>query len=291
MAKQEVLFDVDKHLYQVQETQADGSLKVKDSIPSIEVMETNEAVSVYLGLARSASNKRVAAATLIAAILTKHEAHVSAWRGKGDKTKPTPKELLGTFQRLEAKFFESFMETDHPYHNEFLGRLPPNDSRGGALDVDGQPNWSGRLEAFLTMTRKDPSYSNTKSLVLALYSYVGWLPVGQDGRLIPPEAMAAMVRAVRVTIPPDTSYRGALAKLHRILMADSDEGDKPTEAELPAVEAMLADLFVKVKELRNIAATKATQARENVPQQAGDMIQRAQDAAKINVEGIKPVTT
>lgn len=294
-AKPEVLFNQETHLYQVQMKKADGSTQVQDRIESIELMDSTQAVQVFLGLAKDAPNKRAAAATLVASIMDAYGDQIEAWRGNGDKGQPLSRELSGTFQRLEVKWFERFLEKDHPYHEQFMNRLPAMDGRGQSLDANGKPNWQARFDAFLTLTRKDAAYSNTKSIILYAFSLLGIKPVGDDGRLVPPEALSAMVRAAKTVIPVDNSYKAKLGILYRILTAGSDEGEAPKDEELPAIVAMLGEMFAQAKSLENAAATRATQQpRGSIAQQAGEAIQQAQQAPAptptANAEGFKVVS-
>jgi hypothetical protein len=290
-----VLFDPEKHLYQVQTKDAQGNTRIADSMSSIEAMETTAAVQVFLGLAKDAPNKRVAAVSLLAAIMGQFSDSIEAWRGNGDPKQPVPNELKGTFQRLEVRFFEQFQAKDHPYREQFMNRLPPADMRGKSLDAGAKPNWEARFDAFLTATRKDSTYANAKNTVLGFFSYLGRSPVGDDGQLIPPEAMAVMVRNARIVEEADNSYKGKLAKLYRILVADSDEGDAPADDDMPTIVAMLGEMLDKAKTLESAAATRARQrmtpgqtvAQVGVAEAAKEAIASAQAQAEAK-PGAKP---
>jgi hypothetical protein len=294
--KPNVIFDAASHLWQVQVKDSQGNLRVQDSVASIEAMENFAATSVFLGLAKEAPNKRVAAVTLLSAIMADHITSLEAWRGNGDPKQPIPRELSGTFQRCEVKWFEKYMDPKHPEHDKFVNRLPTADGRGNILDTNGKPNYEARFDAFLTNTRKEPSYNNAKNVVLGFFSLLGRTPIGDDGRLIPPEVMAVMVRNARIIEQADTSYKGKLAVLYRVLVQGAEDTEGPTDDDLPTIVAMLAEMHEKAKELETAAAMRAQQRLKpgmSVPAAADNAIASARatlESVKQDVKGAPFVT-
>lgn len=261
-AKPEVLFNAENHTWQIQVKDAQGNTRVSDKVVSMEPMETVAAVRVFLGLAKDAPNKRLGAMTLLSVILSEFHEMVAPWQGTADVHKGIPNELKGQFRDCEGKFFERYMDPKHPEHEQFIGRLPTADGRGNELTIAGKLNRQAQFQAFLTNTRAEPTYNNAKNVVLGYFAYYGKMPVGDDGRLIPPEIMTVLVRNARIVEQADNSFKGRLSTLYRVLCADSEEGEKPTDAELPAVTAMLQEMLVKAKELESSAAQRAQELRK-----------------------------
>jgi hypothetical protein len=279
--KDEVLFNAETHVWQVQRKDSKGNTMVRDKEVSIEPMEEGEAVRVYLLHSKDAPKKRVAAVSLIAGIMSAYyEAYLSAWQGSADPHKGIPRELISQFNDCEGKFFERYLDKNHPLHELFVSTLPTEDLKGNPLIVLGKLNRAAQFQAYLTAMRQEPTYSNTKSTVLGYFGYIGKLPVGDDGRLIPAEVMAVMVRNARIIEPADNSYKGKLAALWRILVNGTDEGDMPTTEDLPAIEAMLAEMSEKVKNLRDLAAAKASEKPQDVAGITDDSIRKAQESAQ-----------
>jgi hypothetical protein len=288
--KDEVLFNAENHVWQIQRKDSKGNTMVRDKELSIEPMDEGDAVKVYLLHSKDAPKKRTAAVTLIAGIMSAYyEAYLSAWQGTADPHKGVPRELIGQFNDCEGKFFERYLDKNHALHELFVTTLPTEDLKGNPLTVMGKLNRAAQFQAYLTAMRQEPTYSNTKSTVLGYFAYLGKLPVGDDGRLIPAEVMAVMVRNARIIEQADTSFKGKLGVLHRILLADSDEGEKPKDEELSTVEAMLAEMLDKVKALKSAADQRATERPKpgTVVGITDESIAKAQESAR---QGFKVVT-
>jgi hypothetical protein len=286
--KMEVLFNAESHVWQVQRKNKDGSTVIVDKEESFDAMGEDDAIRVYLAHSKDAPKKRWAATTLLATILTQfYESHLSAWQGTGDRQKPIPSELSAQFRSCEEKYFERFLDAKHPSFEVFVSALPTTDMRGHELLTNGKLNRPAQFQAFLTAMRKEPTYNNTKNTVLGFFSYLGKLPMGDDGRLIPPEVMAVMVRNARINTPVDNSYKAKLSLLYRVLVSDSDEGqDKPTDEDLPAIIAMLEQMLDKAKSEEVAAAGRAAQRVKpgDVAKLAGEAISDAKQG-----EGYKVV--
>jgi hypothetical protein len=288
-AKPEVLFDAAKHVWQIQTRDSKGNLRVTDKEESITPMDEADAAKTFALHAKDAPRKRIAALTLLSAILAEFHSKVAAWQGTLDPHKGLPNELKGAFLDCETAYFRKFMEATHPAHAVFVSSLPTTDGRGNELTVMGKLNQEAQFQAFLTITRKDPSYGNAKNTVLGYFGYIGKLPMGEDGRLIPPEFMSQLVRNVRIIEQGDRSFRAMLGILHRTLVQGADEGqEKPTDDDLPTIVAMLREMYEAAQEQERAAAERARQRVHvgDIAKNGQTMIERAQEAAKVKAPAI-----
>jgi hypothetical protein len=245
--------------WSVLDVDKDGNQKTKGNlshIAPIDPMTSRESVFFFLGLAKEAPNKRIAAVSLMADILKEQGSRVDAWKGKGDPKKGLDNDLKGAFQKCEDKFFEKYMDKGHPDHKQFVRSLPTADGRGNPLELEGKLVPEKQYEAFLTNTRKDPSYANAKNLVLSYFSLCGNMPYDDDGRIIPPEVMAVMVNNARIVVPRDNSFKARLYDLRREVMA---ENKNPPDDDLPEILATLKDLTQFIEGLENVAARRRTE--------------------------------
>lgn len=262
--------------WSILETDKDGNQRTRGNmghIPPIEEMEEREALLVFLDLADKASTKRVGAVSLLTRIMQEGLARIEAWQGKGDASKGLDNELKGAFQKCEDKYFEKYMDVAHPDHPLFVGRLPKLDSRGNPLEIDGKLTPAKQFEAFLTATRKEPTYAANKNTILSYFSFCGKLPLSDDGTLVPPEVMAQEVQNARVIVPKDNSFKARLWEMRNELL---DEAKVPPGDDLPAILRTLREMTDYAQQLENIHAARLTAAGGA---RVGDSVQARSDEA------------
>lgn len=279
--KPEVLFDLKKHTYQVQVKDSKGNTRLADTAVSIEAMEEAQATFVFLGLAKDAPGKRVAAVSLLAAIIAKYGDKIEAWKGNCDTSKGLPNELKSAFQDCETDYFKHYMDKDHKDHAKFVQRLPTADGRGNELSVLGKLNKEAQFQAFMANTRKEPSYANAKNTVLGFYGYLGRLPVGDDGNLVPPEIMRVYVQNARIIEQADNSFKGKVYALHRWLVAG--ENDAPPDDDLPEIVSTLREILAQAETMEKAAAVRRTN-----KVRPGDVVQQTKDSMDKASGKVKP---
>lgn len=230
---------------------------VKDKYDALVGMEAGAAVKVLLGFAKEAANKRLASVSLLGLILKDNEQRFDSWRGKVGGDAAIPNGCKETFRDLEKAFFSAFMDTKHSQHKAFIGNLPKADANGKPLhDKEGKLILEDQFEAFLNITRKDPSYSNAKNMVLGFLCYCGSLPYDSQGRIIPPEVIRYMVEAKRIRTVADTSFKARLLALRDELMGA--EAKTPPDDDMPTILAAIKQMADMVQEMENIAAVRRT---------------------------------
>lgn len=286
-AKPRIVRDNTTGAWSILDVQPDGSTVVrkgdKGNIPAIPNMSEHESILMFLDLADKASTKRNAAVSLLARILKEQMGRVEAWRGKGNPTAGIDNELKGAFQKCEDKYFEKFLSKDHPDHELFVGRLPKLDLQGKPLEIDGKLEAVKQFEAFLTATRRDPSYANNKNTVLGYFNLCGKLPYDEDGTIVPPEVMAQEVANARIVTPADNSLRKRLMDLRTELM---DEKKAPPGDDLPAILRTLAEMTEYAQQLENIHAARLTarggaRVGDSVKDKADAEIKRMQEGSSL----------
>lgn len=271
-SKEKVFFDSEKGLYKIIFTNNKGDEQTRDSVSVIHPMNQTDAVNVFLGLAKEAVNKRVAAVTLLGMILQQELTSLKDWQGACDRTKQLPNELKTAFQDAETAFFKPMLDEKHPQHKSFVGRLPKVNERGEALEVDGKPNRQAQFQYFMTVTRKEPSYANAKNTVLGYFGYVGSLPYTDKGDIVPPEIMRVLVNEVRDVKAPDNSYKARLYALYREVVVESKN---PPGEDLPEIARTARELADHLKTLADAEARRVTEKDKVKP---GDVVAQTKDA-------------
>lgn len=270
--------------WSVLELTAEGTERTKGNlghIPPIELMEERKAILTVLGLAKDASNKRIACVSILCAILQEQIARVEAWQGKGNASKGVDVELKGAFQKCEDRYFEDrILNAEHEDHAIYLGQLPKEDARGNPLELDGKLEPRKQFEAFLTNTRKEPSYANAKSTVLAYFNLCGKMPFDPDGSIVPPEIMAQEVANARTITPKDNSLRARLWELRNELI---DEAQAPPGDDLPVIMRTLREMLEMATQLENIHAARLTarggnRVGDSIADKGAEAIRKAQES-------------
>lgn len=280
--------------YAVQEQQSDGSWKTrgdKGMLAPIHNMDEREAVFMFLELADKASSKRAAAVSLLARILSEQLERVAPWQGKGDAQKGIDVELKGAFQKCEDRYFEKFMDPKHADHALFIGRLPKLDSKGSSLEIDGKLEPRKQFEAFLTNTRREPSYANNKNTVLGYFNLCGKLPYDDKGDIVPPEIMAQEVSNARIVVARDNSLKARLWELRNELV---DEKKAPPGDDLPAILRTLAEMTDITRQMENVVAARLTAAGGRVGStqaQSDEAIRKAQESTSLGKQAVKQPET
>lgn len=277
-SKEKVFFDSEKGQYKIIFTNGKGDEQTRDTVSVIHPMNQTDAVNVFLGLAKEAVNKRTAAVTLLAMILSQELKSLEEWQGKCDRTKQLPNELKTAFQDAETAFFKPMMDDKHPQHKGFVGRLSKVNERGEPLESDGKPNRQAQFQYFMTVTRRDPSYANAKNTVLGYFGYVGSLPYTEKGDIVPPEIMRVLVNEVRDIKAPDNSYKARLYEMYREVVVESKN---PPDADLPEIARTARELAEHLKTLADAAARRATETVK-----PGDVVAQTKEAMEKANAGI-----
>lgn len=253
--KEKAVWIPEKGAYQIQFKNGKGDTQVRDTIPMVEHMEAGKAIRVLQGYAGEQKNLREAAMSLLTEVLIFGGEALSAYKGKCDKTKNLPNEMMASFRSSEEAYFRQFMNKDHEEHAAFTRALPKLNERGERLEVGGTLNPERQFQYFLTAMRKAPSYTNAKTTVLGFWGYIGQSPLGSDDLIVPPEVMRVMVQEVRTIEQRDTSYKGRLYELRRELIA---EGKNPPDDDMPEIVNTLREMLAHAETLEKAAATRRT---------------------------------
>jgi hypothetical protein len=239
MAKQQIVHNVKAGTYQVQTTDKKGSIMVRDTLPSLVAMDTDKAIQVYQGLAKDMPNKRLAAWSILTAVLSSCADTLVAWKGGVSKDSSLPKELATSFRDAETAFYKPLMDHKHAGHKAFLGRLPVADAQGRPLDggTPGKTNPEAQFQAFLTAMRVDSTYSNNKNVLLGAWGYLG-IDAHDEGGLIPPEILRIMVANARVYTERDNSVLARVQEIHKEMIG-ADTITAPPAADIaPTLQAL-----------------------------------------------------
>lgn len=289
----------DNGTWKVLEKTNGGQESTKDEVAEIDGMDDAQALAAFQGYVSEAPNKRRAAVSLLCNILhfgltnQPERYKLDMYRGKGDaKTGQLDSSLKTNFLAAENDYFQQFMDEKHPLHKSFISRLPKTNERGDSLDKDTKAlTIEQRFDHFKTATRKDPSYSANKNLVLNFLNFVGQLPYTdkKDGRHItPPEIMRVLVANAKNVTPPDTSYETKLIQLLSELVTPADP-NKPVALNMARADEVLEWLSRAEDAIsERLNMHKAAEAKRAKPGDVVDQTKEAMEKANAKVAATAP---
>jgi hypothetical protein len=273
-----ILRDPETGEYKLASSGKDGQENVFEIVPIIEHMNVTDACKVLLGYAKERQTLREAACSLLGDIIHEYPDRLGAWKGQVAKDGPIPKEFKDAFRDCETDFFKKFMDKDHPAHKIFVGGLPKMNDKGQTLEVNGKPNVEAQFQYFLSATRSEGNYANAKNMVSGLYCFVGIEPINDDGNLIPPEVMRAMVsNAKGEGNVRDNTFKAKLYSIFTELVTKDGWKREPTD-NWPEMKRTINELAQWVNQYADIAAKTKTEA--GVKPDAAKATQEAMAAAQ-----------
>lgn len=268
--------------YEIIKTKTDGTREVRDTMPMIETMSEGDAIKAVAGFVAQGGTQRRAYMSLFVLILDSAIATFGDWKGAADKTKPIPKEMTQSFQRAEDAYFARFLDDKHESHKVFVANLPKQNKRGEALEVGGKLNRTRQFDYFMSDLRSGtPAYMEVRSVMLSLWGYVGHHPRDKEtGKLIPLEAIKAMVAESRQIKPADNGWATRAQALIRELLVPANPS-RPVPVDGAKIAGLIQDTKAMLAELERLERIyKAGQAAVSKP---GDRVDVSEAAERVVV--------